>query len=861
MVKNKYRPAKPKVEGKAAVPVVSAKEFEGLNGFEELSSYVLLKPGQHGNVKREVWKDGKIVKKKNKKKKKKPNKEESETEKKNGEGVSKESNEIPVESSVKKKKKKRKKKKQISNIEGGDNLNEPGAGKYVLKRNFEPEKEEEVKQVVKKARYDKVKHPGFGQGHRIDADFTIWKNMFVPEPVVEALAELGFEQPTEIQRLTLPAAIKGRKDVIGAAETGSGKTLAFGIPIIHGILRDKEYEAEHGDEDSDEDSGVDDGEGEGDEETEGDLEGVEDTQEDIAGHEDGDNECDSSFEVSKEEDEEENDAEGSGDETVDENLIQDDGIGCVKVIDNVKFDFLDNDDNVNVAYDSSKKLRALVITPTRELAIQVKSHLDAVLVHTDINTTVVVGGMAPQKQERLLLKGPDIVIGTPGRLWELIQQGNPHLAQVTSIRYLAIDETDRMVERGHFRELQDLLELINSSEKAKTKRQTFVFSATLTTVHEAPKRASVKKKSVKVTSQMKIEKLMKMIGLKPKPKIVDITQKFGTAASLTEAKIVCDKFEKDFYLYYFLKRYPGRTLVFCNSVDCVRRLQSLFTFLQCGPQSLHASMHQKQRLKSLERFSSNPRGFLLATDVAARGLDIPNIQHVIHYQVPRTVETYIHRSGRTARATQEGLSVLLVDGKEATCYHRICTTLKREADLPPFPVDIEILRQVKERVNLARGVEKLEYSQRKSSVEDNWLKKAAQEAELLLDEDDLDEDEKRAVTQNAAQMKREIQKKRAQLNQMLSHPLVSSDFSGKYPTQTGILIDPHREMQAESNKALTVMKKETEEYTSLAKKVKIKPLGKKVNKKKYKGFEKRRLKRQKEKEKMMKEMEKEKQEF
>ena len=169
-----------------------------------------------------------------------------------------------------------------------------------------------------------------------------------------------------------------------------------------------------------------------------------------------------------------------------------------------------------------------------------------------------------------------------------------------------------------------------------------------------------KKGAKKFTSKEKLKQLMSLVGVKDRPKIVDLTRKVGTAETLTESKIDCSTSEKDFYLYYFLQQHPGRTIVFCNSIDCVRRLVNLFGLLCTDPLGLHAQMHQKQRLKNLERFTANNEGFLIATDVAARGLDIPNVEHVVHYQVPRTSESYVHRSGRTARAKKEGLSVMLI---------------------------------------------------------------------------------------------------------------------------------------------------------------------------------------------------------
>ena len=120
-------------------------------------------------------------------------------------------------------------------------------------------------------------------------------------------------------------------------------------------------------------------------------------------------------------------------------------------------------------------------------------------------------------------------------------------------------------------------------------------------------------------------------------------------------------------------------------------------------------MHQKQRLKNLERFSKKENGLLIATDVAARGLDIPNIEHVVHYQVPRTSESYVHRSGRTARATRQGLSLLLVEPGEQGMLRKLCQTLAKDGDhtLPVFPVDQSRMGVIRDRMGLARKLDKL----------------------------------------------------------------------------------------------------------------------------------------------------------
>ncbi|XP_067006519.2 ATP-dependent RNA helicase DDX24 [Anabrus simplex] len=543
-----------------------------------------------------------------------------------------------------------------------------------------------------------------------------WDGLHVPLPVMRALFELGFTEPTEIQQLTLPPAILGRRDILGAAETGSGKTLAFGIPILHSILAQKSKE-----------------------------------------------ELDVTREGSSSEEDEE--------DSVDESRS---GIGCVKVI-----------DDIEPTSRPTKKLYALILTPTRELAMQVRDHLVAAAKYTGIRVAVVVGGMASQKQERLLRRGPEIVVATPGRLWELIQEGNPHLAQIDDIRLLAVDETDRMVERGHFQELQTLLERINIDEEKKKLRQNFVFSATLTLVHEPPRHIG-KRKTKRITPGQKLQSLINMLGI-TNPKVVDVTKETGTASTLSEARILCPLEDKDFYLYYFLERHPGRTLVFCNSISCVRRLAQLLSLLQCKPLPLHANMIQRQRLKNLERFRNDSKGLLLATDVAARGLDIPNVEHVIHYQVPRTSESYVHRSGRTARAHKEGLTLLLIEPTEVPNYARLCRTLGRERDLPNFPVVDSLFFAIKERVRLARDLDQLELASRRNNAQTSWFQKAVKEMDIIIDKDDLPT---KFTEDTSAKIKKQARIVRQQLNALLERPLFRKGFSGKYPTRTGKLEVP-----------------------------------------------------------------------
>ncbi|XP_067151021.1 ATP-dependent RNA helicase DDX24 isoform X3 [Apteryx mantelli] len=581
------------------------------------------------------------------------------------------------------------------------------------------------------------------------ADVSAWKDLFVPGPVLQALSYLGFSAPTPIQALALPSAIRDNMDVLGAAETGSGKTLAFAIPMIHSVLEWQKSNSLMSRNDSDA------------------KESYEDDDETRWGNED------ETEELTHQQ------VEGSGDEN-DAPFTT----GHVRVMKNAEFDSMDK--THTLGSNRKRPLLGLVLTPTRELAVQVKHHIDAVARFTGIKTAILVGGMAAQKQERVLNRKPEIVIATPGRLWELIKERHPHLSNLRQLRCLVIDEADRMVERGHFLELSQLLEMLNDSQY-NPQRQTFVFSATLTLVHQVPTRIVQKKNAKKIDKKTKLEMLMEKVGIKGKPKVIDLTRKEATVETLTETRIHCDTNEKDYYLYYFLLQYPGRTMVFANSIDCIKRLSSLLTILNCDPLPLHANMHQKQRLKNLERFAEREICVLLTTDVAARGLDIPNVQHVIHYQ---------------------------------------------------------------ERMNLARQIEKAEFFNSRAKQHNSWLQQAAEALEIDLDDDvfmgikgmiSFQSFEGilngllsrslqlklplsflaakyaggKATEQEESQKQKMLKGMKKQLKHMLSQPLFKVLMKTKYPTQSGKLLLPQPSVSNSESALHTISKQQAKKKKSI----------------------------------------------
>lgn len=268
-----------------------------------------------------------------------------------------------------------------------------------------------------------------------------WTSLGVPEIILKSLREQNFETPTQIQSLTLAPAILGRRDILGAAETGSGKTLAFGIPIIHGILELKKKQQNEADNEKNNNnnnkfiasksgkfietknensinSEIENSDNENSMDSED--ENFDNENSEVSDDENSENE--ENFDNENSEDSEDENSE------IEENfnLKNEMQMGCVKVIDNIKIK-----SNVN---SMRKPLYALILTPTRELAIQIKNHLTKAAKYTDIQIAVVLGGMAAVKQERILKKCPEIVIATPGRFWELVSEGNPHLNQLDSIK-------------------------------------------------------------------------------------------------------------------------------------------------------------------------------------------------------------------------------------------------------------------------------------------------------------------------------------------------------------------------------------------------------------------------------------------
>ncbi|KAG7887705.1 hypothetical protein KL905_005300 [Ogataea polymorpha] len=441
--------------------------------------------------------------------------------------------------------------------------------------------------------------------------------------------------------------------------------------------------------------------------------------------------------------------------------------------------------------NKQEHLSGIIFTPTRELANQVMKHLQELFKYTPFHDKAVIsltGGLSIQKQERLLGYKPRVVIATPGRFLEILEKKTENAVQLASADILVCDEADRLLQDGHFDELGKILEILhNHRPKARGQKfQSLVFSATFS--QDLFGKLEKAKKHAFDSEQAIVKMLSKHLKFRSKPEYVDVNPTEIVAHSITEAMIPCGAQERDLMLYYFLTMFPGVTLVFANAIDSVKRLAPMLNNLGIPTVSLHSSMVQKQRLRSLERFKANSEkaikekksSVLIASDVAARGLDIPGIHHVVHYHIPRTADTYIHRSGRTARAGREGVSVILCSPNEASGplkQLRKTVANKEVDDLRTLPLEMDILDQLRERLELSAKLAQAELNSQIVNKEKTWIEKAADDLGIEdlsdLEEDDfLKRDRKRKEGKQLT--KQDAKSYRAQLKHLLSQPLRKS---------------------------------------------------------------------------------------
>ena len=278
--------------------------------------------------------------------------------------------------------------------------------------------------------------------------------------------------------------------------------------------------------------------------------------------------------------------------------------------------------------------RALVLAPTRELAVQIEDQVQGLTYHTAISSIAVYGGVAMDVQERALRAGVDIVVATPGRLMDHMRHASTNFA---GLEVLVLDEADRMLDMGFWPDVQRILSALPA------KRQTLLFSATM---------------------YGEVLKLTKEF-LRGGPKYVQVGRRGGPAQTISHATQTVAKGHKAEWLARWLRDdAEGPVLVFCRTKIGADRLASSLRRMGIRTAALHADRTQQQRMSAVEGFRTGTYPVLVATDVAARGLDIDGIAHVVNFEVPDTPEAYVHRVGRTGRAESTGNALTLVAPEE-----------------------------------------------------------------------------------------------------------------------------------------------------------------------------------------------------
>jgi ATP-dependent RNA helicase RhlE len=350
-----------------------------------------------------------------------------------------------------------------------------------------------------------------------------FESLHLIEPILKALKEEGYTNPTPIQAQSIPIVLRGT-DLLGCAQTGTGKTAAFTLPIIQ--------------------------------------------------------------------------------------LLEE-----------------------NKSFSKNKKIRALIVTPTRELAIQIGESFRAYARHTDLKYAVIFGGVGQSPQVSAIRSGADVVIATPGRLLDLMNQ---RLLSIADVAYFVLDEADRMLDMGFIHDVKKLLAALPH------KRQSLFFSATMP------------------------PEIVKLAGsILKNPASVSVTPVSSTVEIINQSVYFVDKGNKNDLLLDILQDTSIKTaLVFTRTKHGADKVVKMLLKASIKAEAIHGNKSQNARQTALKNFKAQTTRVLVATDIAARGIDIDELEFVINYELSNIAETYVHRIGRTGRAGAKGAAISFCDIEE-----------------------------------------------------------------------------------------------------------------------------------------------------------------------------------------------------
>ncbi|MDD2635008.1 MAG: DEAD/DEAH box helicase [Bacteroidales bacterium] len=375
-----------------------------------------------------------------------------------------------------------------------------------------------------------------------------FKDLQIIEPILKALEDEQYSEPTAIQERAIPP-ILDRSDVLGSAQTGTGKTAAFAIPILQHLFLEPQRKK------------------------------------------------------------------------------------------------------------GQLKIRALIVTPTRELAIQIQESFSTYGKYTGIRNTVIFGGVTQSAQTNALQRGVEVLVATPGRLLDLMDQG---FVRLSDIEYFVLDEADRMLDMGFIHDIRKII------AKLPTKRQSLFFSATMPN--------TIVELSRKILNN---------------PIKVDVSPISSTADTLQQYLYYTNKNSKRDLLLHILKDNDiDQVLLFSRTKHGSDKISKYLSQNGIRTAAIHGNKSQNHRQKVLKQFKDRELRVLVATDIAARGIDIDKLRYVINYDIPNIAETYVHRIGRAGRAGDTGISISICEPEENSYIKDIEKLIRKKIEVitgNPFP--------------------------------------------------------------------------------------------------------------------------------------------------------------------------------
>jgi ATP-dependent RNA helicase RhlE len=368
-----------------------------------------------------------------------------------------------------------------------------------------------------------------------------FKELGLVDPILKAISENGYNNPTPIQEQAIPY-ILAKRDLLGCAQTGTGKTAAFALPLIQSLL-----------------------------------------------------------------------------------------------------------DNEN-SNSTQKRIKVLILTPTRELAIQIRDNFRAYGVHTNLKCSVILGGVNQNSQIEVLRKGVDILVATPGRLLDLINQKHVNL---TDLKTLVLDEADTMLDMGFIKDVRKIMAFLPE------KRQTLLFSATMP----------------KEINDLALTILKNHATVKVNPVA-------STVLKINQLLYYVDRGNKTPLLIKIIKETNmNSAIIFTRTKHGANKLSEVLAKDGIISEVIHGNKSQNARVKALTNFKTGKSKFLIATDIAAHGIDVSGLEYVINFEIPNLPETYVHRIGRTARAGLSGTAISLCDSGEQAYVKDIQRLIKQEIEV------------------------------------------------------------------------------------------------------------------------------------------------------------------------------------